>query len=89
LFSLGYGLYKKIKLLDGLHTIYYNNGDAIINENELVRHLSVGDYFGELAFVNDSSKRTLSMRALERVKCLVISRASFNYHLYDFKDELK
>lgn len=104
-----------MKLLDGLHVIYYNKGDVIVHENEhgnhfyiieeghvecykhdeetggdkFVRNLGPLDYFGELALIKDASKRTLSVKALDRVKCLVISRKSFIYYLYEFKNELK
>jgi len=47
-----------------------------------VRYLERGDYFGELALMSNSSKRTLSVTAIEKVKCLAISRSSFIYQLY-------
>lgn len=63
--------------------------DEATGGDKFIRNLGSNDYFGELALIKDASKRTLSVKAKDWVKCLVISRTSFIYYLYDFKDELK
>lgn len=64
--------------------------DEASGTEKFVRNLGPGDYFGELALVNDVSKRTLSVWATaEKVKCLAISRWAFSMCLFEFRDELK
>lgn len=63
--------------------------DEESKQAKFIWHLVSGDYFGELALINDSSKRTLSVKALEDTKCITISRNMFIFYLSEFKEELK
>ncbi len=51
--------------------------DPDSGEEKLVRNLSVGDYFGEIALINDDSKRTLTVSACEDTKLLAMNRDTF------------
>jgi len=42
----------------------------------VVAHLGIGDYFGEIALLNDEP-RTASVRAIEPAVCYTLSRAGF------------
>lgn len=56
---------------------------------ELIRSLSYGDYFGELALIEQEQKRTLTVKAKSDCKLLVLNRDIFYRVLGSFTNYLK
>lgn len=45
--------------------------------NQVIRELTIGDYFGELALIEQGQKRTLTVKATTDCKLLVLNRDTF------------
>lgn len=54
-----------------------------------IRNLDAGDYFGEIAIMNDESKRTLTVTATEDTKLLAMNRDTFYQCLGEFSNYLQ
>ena len=50
--------------------------------NEVIRELSKGDYFGELALIEHEQKRTLTVKASSNCKLLVLNRDTFVLYIW-------
>ena len=56
--------------------------------DQFVRKLEQGEYFGEIALTNDESKRTLTVKASEETKVLAMKKETFFQCLPDFSNYL-
>lgn len=66
------------------------NVECIKEENQqVIRDLSPGDYFGELALIEQEQKRTLTVKAKTDCKLLVLNRETFYRVLGSFTNYLK
>lgn len=59
------------------------------DEQEIIRTLDPGDYFGELALIESEQKRTLTVKAKSLCKLLVLNKDTFYRVLGSFSNYLK
>lgn len=58
-------------------------------EQEVIRHLKNGEYFGEIAIMQSESLRTLTVTAVEDTKLLAMNRETFYQCLGEFTNYLQ
>lgn len=72
-------------LTDGTCRVTINQPDH--SEKEVAR-LHAGDFFGEVALIETSNRRTANVISLEAVSCLTLNRSDFNRLLKSLKVKL-
>ncbi len=67
----------------GTGMFFVVEGTVEVEAPEGVRELGPGEFFGELALLTDTGKRTARVRAKTAVRCIAVDRAAFEALLED------